>query len=59
MDITVTIKSVYGRDLVYPLCPQARIFAGIAGTDTLTDSVINKIKTLGYRVLVQPITGEL
>ena len=44
MEITVKIKSVYGRDLVYPLCPKAICFANVAGTDTLTESAIMWIK---------------
>ena len=59
MEIIVTIKSVYGRELIYPSCSQARIFATIAGTDTLTDSAVRQIKLLGYRVKVQPINKEL
>jgi hypothetical protein len=59
MEIIVTIKSVYGRDLIYPICSQARIFASIADTETLTPYAIDRIKSLGYRVKVQPITTEL
>ena len=59
MEIIVTIKSVYGNSLVYPICQKAILFATIAGTATLTDDTIRSIKTLGYRVKVQPITKEL
>ncbi len=59
MEIIVTIKSVYGNSLVYPICQKAMLFADIAGTATLTDDTIRSIKTLGYRVKVQPITKEL
>ena len=59
MEIIVTIKSVYGNSLVYPICQKAMLFADIAGTATLTDDTIRSIKTLGYRVKVQPITTEL
>ena len=56
MEITVKIKAVYGRDLVYPLCPKAICFANVAGTDTLTESTIMWIKKLGYRIKVQSTT---
>ena len=59
MQITVQIKSVYGRDLVYPVCCKSRAFAAIAGTDTLTEFTVNKIKSLGYKVLVEPTITEL
>ena len=52
MEITVQIKSVYGRDLVYPVCQTANVFARIAGTETLTDTVVWYIKSLGYAVNV-------
>ena len=59
MEISVKIKSVYGRDLVYPICDKAIAFARIANTDTLTELTIDQIKSLGYRVKVVPITREL
>ena len=59
MDISVQIKSVYGRDLVYPVCKRAMAFATIANTDTLTQQTIDQIKLLGYRIMVIPITRVL
>ena len=59
MEITVQIKSVYGRDLVYPACPYARAFADIAGIETLTEFAVHKIKSMGYKVLVEPTITEL
>ena len=52
MEIIVTIKSVYGRDLIYPVCSQARIFASIADTETLTPYAIDAISRSGRMVLV-------
>jgi hypothetical protein len=48
--IVVMVKDIYGRRTVYPVCPQAKIFAQIAGAKTLTPQVVGLIKDLGYRV---------
>jgi len=50
--ITVKIKNVYGEDKIYPVSDQAKLFANIAGTKTLTDYTIAKIKELGYTINV-------
>ena len=51
-EITVTIKTVYGSDLVYPACPKAQTFAALAGTKTLKPHTLRLIKELGYLVSV-------
>ena len=53
MEITVKIKSVYGTDKVYPVCDRAKMFAAIADTVTLTSYTIDKIKALGYMIIVK------
>ena len=52
--ITVKIKNVYGTDKIYPVSEQARLFADIAGTKTLTNYTIARIKKLGYAIKVEP-----
>ncbi len=53
--VKVEIKDVYGVRTVYPVCENARTFAAIAGTKTLTKDTIRHIKDLGFAVvLVQP-----
>ena len=52
--IHVKIRNVYGNDRVYPVCNGAWEFANIAGTASLTQHTINCIKSLGYKVIVQP-----
>jgi hypothetical protein len=55
MKIQVTIENVYGTRRVYPACANAKAFADIAGTSTLTPAVINKIKALGFTIeVIQP-----
>lgn len=51
MEIIVEVKSVYGVNKVYPVCTNAQIFAQIAGSKTLTHSVLCKIERLGYTIV--------
>ena len=51
MRITVKVKNVYGNDLVYPVCKDAQVFAQIAGSKTLTETTLKRIKDLGYQIV--------
>ena len=60
MEIMVRIKNGYGTDKIYPVSPNAKLFADIAGTTTLRPSDLKAIQMLGYRVLIEQQTyGEL
>lgn len=60
LEIMVRIKNVYGTDKIYPVSPNAKLFADIAGTTTLRPSDLKAIQELGYRVLIEQQTyGEL
>lgn len=48
--ITVTVRRVYGNPVIYPACEQARQFARIAGTKTLTLDTLRQIRALGYTI---------
>jgi hypothetical protein len=48
--ITVEVRSVYGRDTIYPVDDAARAFASIAGTTTITPEALRHIRSLGYAV---------
>ncbi len=50
MDIFIRIKNQYGQNLAYPACTNSRLFAQIAGTQTLTASTLHKIDKLGYKI---------
>jgi hypothetical protein len=52
MEITVSIKTVYGVDQIYPACKQSMLFAEIAGTKTLTHATLCRIERLGYKINV-------
>lgn len=53
MKITVRIKNNYGNKMIYPVCEKAKAFADIASTTTLTQRVIELIKSLGYSIEVE------
>ena len=50
MQIVVKIKSVYGNQMVYPVCAKAQLFASLAGTKTLSERNLKDIKALGYSI---------
>ena len=41
-------KTVYGTELVYPICERSKTLAKLCGTKTLTEKHINLIEKLGY-----------
>lgn len=57
-EIVVRIKHVYGVEKVYPVSPNAHLFADIAGTTTLRPSDLKAIQELGYRVIVEQRVWE-
>lgn len=54
--VFVTIKNVYGREMVYPACPVTEIIASIAKTKTLSDNDLSAIRKLGYEIAVKERT---
>jgi len=55
-EIIVERKGVYGKQLIYPICEDAKRFAAIAGNKTLSIEIIKLIKELGYVVKTNPET---
>jgi hypothetical protein len=51
--ITVSIESVYGRNLVYPACETSQLFCDLIGAKSFTPSQLRIIKVLGYEVQVK------
>jgi hypothetical protein len=45
MQLIVEKKSVYGNQLIYPVCNKAKLFASISGNKTLLPEVIEYKKT--------------
>jgi|TARA_R110000744_G_scaffold331972_2_gene437394 hypothetical protein len=52
MEINVYYKNVYGTDLCYPACENAKILADIAGQKTLSTYTLSKVRRLGYNINV-------
>jgi hypothetical protein len=50
MKIKIRIKNNFGNEAIYPVCQAAQVFAGIAGTKTLTRATIESIQSLGYEI---------
>jgi len=57
MFITVSVRNVYGNDLVYPADDSAALFASLVGAKTLNIAQLRTIKALGYSVHVA--SGQL
>lgn len=54
MFIVVSIRDVFGRPTVYPVCDTAKAFAALAGTKTLGEHALKIIRQLGYSIETQP-----
>tara|TARA_R110000796_G_scaffold3509_1_gene13651 strand:+ start:1303 stop:1518 length:216 start_codon:yes stop_codon:yes gene_type:complete len=46
--LTVELKSIYGRDLIYPACDQSQLMAELLNVKTLSLFHIRKLRRLGY-----------
>jgi hypothetical protein len=51
--VVVSLRTVYGNQLIYPSCENAHRFANIARSKTLSSSAIQDIKVLGFEVVVR------
>lgn len=47
-------RSIYGYDLIYPVCKNAKLLAKIAGTSTIQTDAIKHIKELGIQIEIEP-----
>ena len=50
MQIIIRSKFYYGKVCFYPVCADARTFALIANTKTLTEATLKSIGRLGYTI---------
>ena len=46
--LQVTVKNVYGSELIYPVCEHAKLLCSLANAKTFTDHAINLVKQMGY-----------
>ena len=59
MKLQVTIKSVYGRDLIYPACDIAKLFTALLKVKSFTENQLEQIKSIGYEIEVITETKKL
>jgi hypothetical protein len=57
--LMVTIKNVYGTEMIYPANSVAQIFADIARQKTLSRETLKQAKALGYEIQVMQPKLEL
>jgi hypothetical protein len=53
MTITVSIRTHYGTQYIYPVCDAAQKLCDLTGKKTLSQRDIGIIKYLGYAINVQ------
>ena len=53
--LIVIIKSVYGKEMIYPANSVAQIFADIARQTTLSRDTLKQAQALGYKVEVKQV----
>ncbi len=53
MTITIKVKSVYGNELIYPVCDNAKQLAILAGKKTFSGKDLTIINNLGIKIVVQ------
>lgn len=49
-EIKICVKSVYGRELIYPACEQGKLFTKLTRSTTLKLGDLDAIKALGFTV---------
>jgi hypothetical protein len=50
MELIVTVKSVYGNDMIYPINDIAKKFANLIGKKTFSKTDLAIISNLGYTI---------
>jgi hypothetical protein len=53
--LIVSVKNVYGKEMIYPANSVAQIFADIARTYTLTRETLKQAQALGYKIEVKQV----
>ena len=59
MTIFVEVKYVYGNETIYPACEKSKQFCKLCRTKTLTQDMIDNIKSLGFEILVKQAQVEV
>ena len=48
--IRIQLKTVYGRELIYPICEKAKLLVKLLKRKTFTEEDIPVIQALGYTI---------
>ena len=59
MEILIRKKNIYGNEVFYPVCENAKLLAEIAGTTTLTERALQNIKKMGVKIVLEQIKLEV
>lgn len=59
MQVTISIKDVYGRPTAYPACKVSEGLAAIAGTKTLTVNTLRVALNMGFEFQLKVTVGGL
>jgi hypothetical protein len=52
MEITIKIKSVFGQERIYPVCPNALTLSDLCGKKTFDRIDLKNIEKLGFSIKV-------
>lgn len=56
MEIQVSVRNVYGRELIYPENDAARLLCQLVGTKTLSRDQLRLARELGHEIV--PVLGS-
>ena len=51
MEIQITVRNVYGNNLIYPYNDAAKVLAQIAGTKTLSLAHLELARNIGHKIV--------
>lgn len=52
-DVFLHPEQVYGKQALYPACPKSKLFCEMCGFKTFTPLMVDKVKALGYNIIVK------
>ena len=52
LQITLKTKSVYGNDLIYPICETSKKLANLINKKTFANYDLKIIESLGYQITI-------
>ena len=48
-NLEIMVKNVYGNELIYPQCEQAKKLANFKGTKTFNELDLQRLNSMGYK----------